>query len=183
LIINKIFNIILFRSQVFNNSNKHRFTGPRDLTERSASGYKTNDDLPAPQKILTGAARTQPGRFGAVNQSSSVAGPTNEQPPRFPNFHNRNQQQQQSQTIDSTPPNSGWNKDQNNKPNFSSSSGTATQQTFGRQPSGPSQFGNTQKTEDFKITIPNNATRYSSTNYDNQQQSEQKRSFGREIND
>jgi hypothetical protein len=125
-------------------------------------GHRTNDVLPPPPKILTAPTRTQPGRFGGMTQPSSVASSTNEQTPRFSNPVNHNPQQQ-SQTHDP-----------NNRPNFSSS-GPTNQPQFGRQQSGPTQFGNNQRQDDFKITIPNNnQNRFSSTNSDNQQ-----RSFGK----
>jgi hypothetical protein len=135
-------------------------------------GQRTNDVLPAPQKILTGPARTQPGRFGATANQIPSSG---EQISRFSNVNNRNQQQ--SQPIDSTSSNSVWNKDQNNKSSFPGSN-VGNQQTFGRQQSGSSQFGMNQRTDDNKIS----QNRFGSNNSDNQQSSfEQKRSFGKKI--
>jgi hypothetical protein len=167
-----------FRSQVFSNSTRYHSTVGQGMSGRLDMGQRTNDVLPAPQKILTGAARGQPGRFGATNQTSSSS---NEQMPRFSNIANRNQPSQQ-QTVDSNPSNSIWNKDQNNKSSFSSNS-VGNQQTFGRQQqSGPSQFGINQKIDDNKPSITQNSNRFVSMNSDNQQSSsEQKRSFGREI--
>jgi hypothetical protein len=143
-----------------------------DLGGRLDIGQRTNDVLPAPQKILTGATRTQPGRFGSTTNPIPS---TNEQISRFSNVSNRNQQ---SQSIDSTSSSTMWNKDQNNKSNFSGNS-LSNQQTFGRQQTGPSQFGMNQRTDDNKLSITNNPNRFTSNTSDNQQQSsfEQKRSF------
>ncbi len=113
-------------------------------------GQRRNDVLPAPQKILTGATRSQPGRFGgAPNQVPS----SNEQIPRFSAVSNRNQQPQ-SQPVDSTPSKPMWNKDQNDRPGFTGS-GVANQQTFGPQQTGSSQFGTNQRIDDNKTSITN----------------------------
>src|SRR5271155_1888160 len=95
----------------------------QDLSGRLDMNQRTNDVLPAPQKILTGSSRTQPGRFGAATTTNQIPS-SNEQIPRFSNVNNN--RNQQSQVVDSTSSNSIWNKDQNNK-------SIGNQQTFGRQ--------------------------------------------------
>ena len=150
-----------------------------DSSGRFNMNQRTNDDLPAPQKILTGAARTQPGRFGGGNQAFSAASSSNEQTPRFANAGNRNQQQ--PQTVESTSSNSMWNNDQNVKPSFGGNNMT-NQPSFNRQQSGSAQFSANQRTDDNKISMTNNSNRFASTNNDNQPSSfGQKRSSGIEI--
>ncbi|CAF4858871.1 unnamed protein product [Rotaria sp. Silwood1] len=151
-------------SQIYNNSNKHHHD--QDLTGRFQMTHRTNDILPTSTNI----PRTQPGRFGTGNLTTSVISSSNEQIPRFTNINNRNNQQY-SQTIDSIPSNSLWNKEQNMKPNFN----ITNQQTFTRQLSNSS---NNQRTDDDKISMANNQNRLSSIPYVNQQTSfEQKRSI------
>ncbi len=149
-----------------------------DSGGRVDMGHRTSDVLPPPQKILTGAARTQPGRFAST---ANQIPPSTEQPPRFSNISNRNPQ---AQPIDSTPPNPTWNKDQNNKPSFSGSS-LGNQQTFGRQQADSSQFGMNQRTDDNKPTMMNNQNRFTPSSSDNPPPSsfEQKRSFSKKIKD
>lgn len=127
---------------------------------------RTNDGLPAPQKILTGSARAQPGRFsGPTNNITSGNEPT----ARFSSITNRNPQQ--SQPMDSTSSNPAWNKDQN----------FGNQPGLGRQP-----VGMNQRTDDNKISSSNNQNRFGTNNSDNRQQQssssyEQKSSMGMKM--
>jgi hypothetical protein len=148
----------------------------QDVSGRANMSQRTNETLPAPQKILTGAPRTQPGRFGGGNQAFSAASSSNDLIPRFSNAGNRNQQQSQT-VVEPTSSNSMWNSGPNVKPSFSGNNNIPSQPSFGRQ-----QSGGNQRTDDNKISMTNNPNRFSATNHDNQPSSfEQKRSSGIEI--
>ena len=125
----------------------------QDFSGRSDMGQRTNDVLPAPQKILTAPSRTQPGRFGTTPSSGDPVS-------RFSALGNRNQQSNESNPM--------WNKEQNNQSNFNTN-----QQAFGRQQSGPSQ-----RLDENKPPSMNTQNRFQS---DQQASFAQKRPFGMKV--
>ncbi|CAF3412446.1 unnamed protein product [Rotaria socialis] len=170
----------VIESQVFSNSLRHHPKNNQDSTERAPFSQRSNGNLPTSSNMMSGAPRSQPGRFSSTTDSTaSVLSSTKAQIPRFSNAHNRNIQQY-SQTADSTASNSMWNKEQNNKTNFGTSDALPNQQSYGRQQSDSFHHGNVQRPTDDKVSIPSNQNRLSSMPHDNQQpaSSEQRRTFG-----
>ena len=83
--------IILFRSQVFSNSNKHNLTVNQDSSGRLPMNPGINTSSTT-SNTLPISTRAQPGRFGTVNPTGSFMHSTNEQIPRSTNISSRTYQ-------------------------------------------------------------------------------------------